>query len=237
VILPLHVHIVDDGAMKTRALVFDVHETLAYWPDGRLRGIEVQRFLEPYGINLSYQAWEAARQCVLFLDAVRRPISGWMDFVSLVFDRLDLRLGLDLLPAVANLHARRDAMALYDDALSAIDAARSAGLATCAFTTLPRFMPGEAGDVLTDHLDHWFDSGALGLTKGDPRFYEAIAQRLSVSPDQILCVGDERIGDCELPRKAGWRPVLLDRKGRVSESPEYPVIRSLDRLKEHWSQA
>src|SRR6185503_19964339 len=65
------------GAMSIRAVAFDVHDTLAYFAPGRVRPIEVQRLLQSCGLSISFQAYEAARQAVLFLDGARRPIAGW----------------------------------------------------------------------------------------------------------------------------------------------------------------
>src|SRR2546426_181189 len=64
--------------MSIRAVAFDIHGTLAYPADGRVRAIEVQRLLQGFGLSISFQAYEAARQAVLFLDAARRPLVGWM---------------------------------------------------------------------------------------------------------------------------------------------------------------
>lgn len=222
--------------MSLRVLAFDVHGTLAHWPRGRVQAIDVQRLLARVGIDISYQAYEAARQSVFFIDGAKRPLENWMDYLALLFDRLEVRVPLDVLPAVAHLYEERDDMHLFPDALPALDAARAAGLATCAFTSLPAFMLGRAADAILPRLDHYLDSGLIGFSKGDRRFYAEIARRLGVRPEQILSVGDERLGDCDLPAEQGWHGVWLDRAGkspsasnRIQSLSELPGI--IDKLR------
>jgi len=214
--------------MPIRVLAFDVHGTLAHWPRGRVQPIDVQRLLARVGIDISYQAYEAARQSVFFIDGAKRRLENWMDCLALLFDRLEVRVPLDVLPAVAHLYEQRDDMDLFPDALPALDAARAAGLVACAFTSLPAFMLGRAADEILPRLDHYFDSGLIGFSKGDRRFYTEIARRLGVRPHEILSVGDEYLGDCELPADQGWHGVWLDRAGKDPSVPN--SIRSLSEL-------
>lgn len=197
--------------MPIKVMAFDVHGTLAHFKPDSVRPIDVQRLLERFGVHISYQAFEAARQAVLFLDGPTRPIEGWPDFLALLFGRLGRPISVDVLPDVVRLYERGHDLEVYPDAVEALRTARAAGLTTCAFTTLPRFMLGDAWPQLEPHLDHYFDGSEIGLAKGDRRFYERITDRLGVRPDEILAVGDDPICDVELPAEAGWRSILLDR--------------------------
>lgn len=221
--------------MKTKVVAFDVHGTLARFPNVRVRPIEVQRMLERFDIPISYQAFEAARQAVFFMDGCTRRIESWGDFLALLFARLNAPVSLDILPDVARMYEKRDSMVVYPDAVAALSAARSAGLVTCTFTTLPKFMVYEAWHDLAPNVEHYFGAAEIGVAKGDRRFYERITERLGVAPDEIVCVGDDPIGDCELPGEVGWRAVHLNRKpGYDSDSTRLPVIRSLDEFAEYY---
>lgn len=218
--------------MKTQTLAFDVYDTLACWPDSRVKPIEVQRLLSRFGVEISYQAFEAARQSVLFFDCAKRWIGGWTDFLALVFHAMGARVSIDLLTGITAMYESRNNMTFFSDALPAVDAARAAGLRTCAFTTLPAFMLGQQGHELLSRLDHYFDASLTGYPKGHRRFYESIAQRLGVMPEEILAVGDDPICDCELPMDAGWQAILLHRNDatRTDAASSFRTIRSLSEL-------
>ncbi len=222
--------------MPVRVVAFDVYDTLAQWPVGRVQPIEVQRLLGRFGIEISYQAFEAARQAVFFFDCPKREILGWTDYLALVFARMGVRVSVDLLASIAAMYESRNDMEILTDAVKAIEGARAAGMTTCAFTTLPRFMIGRQKHELLSRLDHYFDAAATGFAKGHPAFYRRITELLDVSPREILAVGDDPICDVELPREAGWQAVLLDRCSSLVESRlSSGRIDSLDKLMAYYS--
>ena len=103
-------HIPKDNAMKSKAVAFDVYDTLARWPDSRVQPIEVQRLLARFGVNISYQAFEAARQAVFFFTCPKREIQGWTDFLALVFDYMGAAVSLDLLASLTAMYEARNNM-------------------------------------------------------------------------------------------------------------------------------
>lgn len=199
--------------MAIKVVAFDVYDTLAKWPAGRVEAIELQRLLARYGVEISYQAYEAARQGVMFFDGAKRAIEGWVDFLALTFARMGAKVSEDLIVSVAAMYASRNRMEVFADALPAVEAVKRAGLVVCAFTTLPRFMFREGGEAVLATLDHYFDAAATGHAKGHPQFYARVTEMLDVKAEEILCVGDDLICDVELTKAAGWRAVWLDRKG------------------------
>jgi len=231
--------------MKPLAIAFDVHGTLAHWPAPRVRPIEVQRLLANVGIDISYQAFEAARQSVFMIEGVKRPIQSWTDFLSLQFDRMGVRVPLDVLPTVAHLYEQRDAMELYPDALDALRAAKASGFVTLAFTSLPAFMLGQAGAEIMPLLDHYFDNGLIGYAKGSQGFYREIARRMDMRADRILAVGDDQLCDCIVPHECGWQAVWLDRRTLPAEEERtlaadaartgFKRIRTLSELPAHYT--
>lgn len=230
----------ENVGMPVAAVAFDVQGTLLNWPPDRVRCLEIQQLLGRYGIPISYQALEAARQAVLHLDAPKREINSYVDFLALQFDRMRVSVSLDLIESIAAMHDGRDNMVAYADALPAIRAAREAGKKTCAFTTLPRFMlgRGEGAAEILRSLDHYFDLSAVGYVKGDPRFYARITETLGVEPDRILAVGDDPVCDCILPAEAGWRTVLLNRdeKKTAGDAGQVDMITSLGQLPAFFNQ-
>ena len=57
-------------------------------------------------------------------------------------------------------------------------------------------------------------SSEVGYRKPHPNFYLAAAASLGLSPDRVLCVGDDPENDVLGPERAGFRGALLDREGR-----------------------
>ncbi len=203
--------------MAIQVVAFDVHGTLAHWSADRVQPVDVQRLLSRFGVEISYWAFDAARQTVLLLDAPKRKIDGWTDFLALTFARMQTPVSIDLLTSLTAMFERRDDMEPYPDGLEALRAIKARGLKTCAFTTLPEFMLGRAGPRLLPLIDRYFNCSGIGVAKGDRRFYARITERLAVPPDCILCAGDDPVGDVELPTEAGWNAVLLDRTGECAE--------------------
>ncbi len=223
--------------MAIKILAFDIHETLTRWPAGRVRPIEVQHLLRDFGVDISYQAYEVARAAVFVMDGPKRRIEDWTDFLALLFARMDVRVSIDLLTSLTAMFEARDGMEFFPDALDAIAAAKGAGLVTCSYTTLPRFMLGPKVGKLLTLLDHYYNCSDIGLPKGHRRFYDRITENLGVDPGEILCVGDDPIGDCRLPVEAGWHAVLLDRTGRHGDGQfgQIATIASLAELNRHFA--
>ncbi len=55
-------------------------------------------------------------------------------------------------------------------------------------------------------------SSQIGFCKPDPRFFQAVANRLRTSGDRLLMIGDGWEQDYLAPRRAGWQSVYLDRR-------------------------
>lgn len=227
----------ENGSMPVKVVAFDVYNTLARWPVGRVQPIEVQRLLGRFGIEISYQSFEAARQAVFFFDSPKREIVGWTDFLALVFARMGLMVPLDLITCVAAEYESRNNMEILPEAVPALEAAKSAGLTTCAVTTLPRFMIGLRKHEILSRLDHYFDAAATGFAKGHPAFYRRITELLGVAPNEILAVGDDSICDVELPKEAGWQAIWLgqdDSRRMAGNTPA--LIPSLNELASYYSR-
>lgn len=80
-------------------------------------------------------------------------------------------------------------------------------------------------------LEHWFEvivvSGESGCAKPDPAIFRRAAERLGLSPREILHIGDDIAHDLQGANAAGFNALLLRRAGK-RRSPG--VINSLDQL-------
>jgi len=74
-----------------------------------------------------------------------------------------------------------------------------------------------------------FASSQLGWRKPAPAFFEQVADRLEVAPGELVLVGDDPLNDSQAARAAGWRSVLLDRRG-TADTATGSAIGRLDEL-------
>ncbi len=212
-----------------RAVCFDVHGTLvrprkATGPDRS--SVAIQELLESFSVSISYQAWEAAYAMAWYIDYPRRGAASWEEFLGYAFDRLGEPLTAEARAEIVARFAAQPEWEPFPDGLDALRAAKDRGLATAAFTTIPRFRVKRFLALVDSLLDLYFDGQAAGDSKGSRRYHERLLDMLGVEPNEALAVGDGMFTDVEMPRRVGMRAVLLDRHGRAPGMP-VPVIQSL----------
>ena len=72
---------------------------------------------------------------------------------------------------------------------------------------------------LRTHLTHFFTSQELGARKPDPRFFENVALRLGIPPENLMAVGNDLRKDIGPAKRAGMNTVLVAH-GQVPRSLE-----------------
>lgn len=88
---------------------------------------------------------------------------------------------------------------------------------------------------LSKYLDFVVSSANVGLIKPQPQIFELALERAGVEAAETMHVGDHYYADIMGARSVGITPVLLDRKGAVSQS-DCLVINSLHELVNYlWS--
>ncbi len=86
---------------------------------------------------------------------------------------------------------------------------------------------------LRPYLEAVFTSEALGYTKPDPAAFLAALERMDLAPGETAYVGDLYDVDVVGARRAGLRPILLDRAG-VGLHPEVRTVTTLAGLLDHF---
>src|SRR6185369_11929590 len=69
---------------------------------------------------------------------------------------------------------------------------------------------------LTPLVDFIIISAEVGVRKPDPRIFQMALDKAGVRPEEAIHVGDLPEEDAEGARRAGVRPVLIDRKRRIT---------------------
>ena len=89
---------------------------------------------------------------------------------------------------------------------------------------------------LLEQFDQLAVSCEVGWRKPSPRIYAAICERLAVTPEECLFVGDRLIEDVKGPQEYGMRAILTHEFRQEEPTPEilpFAVITRLDQLLEH----
>jgi putative hydrolase of the HAD superfamily len=69
----------------------------------------------------------------------------------------------------------------------------------------------------------------FGLLKKDPAFFLGVCKEISISPQNLIHIGDDFCFDYEIPKSLGIQAYFLDRTSKVIE-PHKGLIRSLRQL-------
>jgi HAD superfamily hydrolase (TIGR01509 family) len=109
--------------------------------------------------------------------------------------------------AFAVWHAARNEVTPYAEVLPALERLKT----THRLATLSNGNADLARIGLAHHFDVTLHAAALGCAKPDVRVYHALATALTLTPAEILFVGDEPHADVVGPRTAGMQTVWVNR--------------------------
>lgn len=212
---------------RVRAVFFDLDDTLAgYRPGPEDLLVDACR---DFGLDITprdaRRGWLAAG--VYWRRSVaQRPFGGrteaQLQALYVEFDRrLLVAAGLPVGGRLAYriftrllelLKAAGSRKALYDDALPALAALKAAGLTLGVVSNVAEGLDQVCHDLgLSPWLDVVIGPEEAGVSKPDPRIFRTALHKISVPPRDAVHVGDNPLLDAAGARRAGLRPVLLDR--------------------------
>ncbi len=161
---------------------------------------------------------------------------GWVYF-NLLLDHAGIVRSAATAAALAELKAWHDRHCLWDDVPEGVEAAlqrmRAAGLRMAVVSNsngTVRLVLERLG--LAGLFEEVLDSAVEGVEKPDPRIFQLALERLGVSPEGALFVGDIYHVDVVGGRGAGLRVVMVDEAGLYPEA-DCPRVRSLVELADH----
>lgn len=206
-----------------RAVVFDLWQTLAVWPEeqsAKLRrawseavGVPAERLVEGWLDRDLYRLREAG------------PIAP---AIAALYERLGIDADArDILPQ--RLELTREALVPVEGAISTLQELRRRGLGTGLISNCTEEVPLVWEETPFSGLfDAAVFSATSGLLKPDPRIYEHACERLGVDPGETLFVGDGANDELRGAERVGMIPVLADLDG---EGPAWEGVRDWDGLR------
>jgi len=104
---------------------------------------------------------------------------------------------------------------IYDDVMPVLNYVKAAGISTGIISNWENSLPDFVREM---GLSHAFpvtvSSVAERIEKPSPRLFEIAMERMGVTPQECIYVGDDYRSDVVGARAAGMTPVLLDRNDR-----------------------
>lgn len=229
----------------TRAVFFDAGHTLLYaHPD---LGTVYTETTAAFGLSIAPAAFaevfvpvfkEATKEYATTSTASdAQDLEMWRVITRRIYDRLPALQGVGFERWFEALYARfgdPDVWRFYDDVEPVLRELRSRGLRVGIIsnwdTRLKRISDGLG---LTPLVDFLVISAEAGMRKPDPRIFHLALEKAGVRPEEAMHVGDLPEEDAEGARRAGVRPILIDRRKRITPNSfpaDVRVVASLSDL-------
>jgi putative hydrolase of the HAD superfamily len=190
-------------------VIFDLWDTLALWPSEAFE--QVARRFRTYIPDLD-RVWTETYE-----DRQVGRLDAYFRSLGLEGEALEtcLRLRSDF---------TRDALVPREGAVETLETLKTRGfkrgmISVCSSDVEDAWEATE----LAPHLDDVVLSCAVGLRKPDPRIYELACERLDVSSDECLFVGDGANDELAGARRVGMRAVCILPPGL--DEPRWPEAR------------
>jgi putative hydrolase of the HAD superfamily len=228
----------------TKAVFFDAGHTLLYaHPDlgsvysdvtARLGArVAPEQFVEAF-IPVFKEATRKYAQVSEASDAL--DLAMWRDITRRIYDRLPSLAALDFEAWFARLYGRfgePGAWKFYDDVETVLRELRGRGLKIGVISNWDsRLKAISDGLGLTPLVDFLVISAEAGVRKPDPRIFNLALEKAGVRPEEAIHVGDLVEDDVDGARRAGMRPVLIDRRKRLTLEGIPPGVERVTSLAE-----
>jgi putative hydrolase of the HAD superfamily len=204
----------------------------AYTEVARQQGVALDRDLVRARFNLHFQSDLVRGDRGIHSTDEATEIWRWQRIVTKVLPEVpDPERAFDELWR----HFRRpESWRCFPDVAPALRVLHEAGIAVCVGSNFD----GRLREVvlgmpeLSWAVDALVISSEVGYRKPHPAFFQAVCERLSLAPQQVLCVGDDLENDVRGAQRAGLRAMLLDRgTERSHDLPHVPDLTALVELR------
>ena len=165
-----------------------------------------------------------------------QDVAMWRDITRRIYDRLPALAGISFDAWFEVLYRRfgePEVWRFYDDVEAVLSDLRKRGLKIGVVSNWDTRLKSICDGLgLTRLVDFIVISAEVGVRKPDPRIFRMALEKAGVRPEEAIHVGDLPEEDAEGARRAGLRPVLIDRKRRITGAfpSDVRVVASLSEL-------
>lgn len=218
-----------------RAILFDIGWTLIYPKPTRKEAIE--KYLLAQGHTLPPDVLASAYRAAAYFYRIRRwqpqavanIVQFWQEYYTIYAEHLGIEdPGVS---AAINAHASKTVQYhLYPTTLPVLQELRRRGYLIGAVSNWSAVLLDILENLrLIDYLDSIVVSDIVGYHKPQPEIFRNALIRLGVPASAAIHIGDDLEADVEGARRAGIRPIWLDRGATGDANPSHR-IQSLDEL-------
>ncbi|HLY75376.1 MAG TPA: HAD-IA family hydrolase [Planctomycetota bacterium] len=229
----------------TRAVFFDAGHTLIYaHPD---LGSIYEQTTAGFGIRIPAERFSEVFIPV-FKESTReysgtttasdaQDLAMWRAITRRIYERIPLLAPIEFQTWFETLYQRfgdPGVWRFYRDVEPVLRTLRTRGIRIGVISNWDtRLRTISDGLGLTSLVDFLIISAEAGVRKPSPGIFRLALEKAGVLPEDAIHVGDLPEEDGEGARRAGLRPILIDRKERVTpvtHSGQFPVVRGLEEL-------
>ena len=159
-----------------------------------------------------------------------RERQRWQDIVAEVF--CNIAQTRHLFEELWQHFAQADHWSLFDDVPPAWQALEALGVRLAIASNFDQRLIGICQRLAPlDQAERIFQSAAIGFSKPNGRFFEAVQRELKLNPESIVMIGDSHTNDIEPALDVGWTAFRIDRT-RQSEGDHviHTLIEAVSRV-------
>ncbi|MBP3271571.1 MAG: HAD family hydrolase [Ruminococcus sp.] len=226
--------------MSIRAVVFDIGQTLVFYPVplnwSAFYRPAFESIAEKNGLVFNEEEYEHIGKTLAKYNTRINPRTKEISSDVIFAEILD---GTTV-PAVYKEKVKNDfyryfrrEVRLYDEVHETLTALKARGIFTATFSDVPYGMDNEFAfedikDVI-DLIDMPFTSNDAGLRKPDGRGLMILSEKSGIKTSEMIFAGDEK-KDIECALDAGAVPVLINRDGESKSFGQAYTIKSLNEI-------
>ncbi len=204
--------------VNLKAVLFDLHGTLAY-VEKPISSEEISLFLLERGLEVYPQSLDAASYYVSMIDYPKSGFKNWHSYLKQVMLRLDIEIDSVNLRELAQLYRKRRTYTLFSDAVPTLKRVNQLNLKAAVVTTIAHFAFQKAITPVQHYFNVVMTGYEAGCEKSNPKMHKKTVQKLGVTPNEAVMIGDSLLVDVKIPQELGMHTILLDRTGSLRGKP------------------